>query len=121
MPWSSKVKQEFVQVDSMYQTARERIRRDTDPYIRVYIRLDFFSNVYQKNLFNLMDYMSQVGGLFNSLYGGGKLIVYLFVESIILTSIISSLFKFLPKGEKPSEFIHRAEKRMNLEEESENE
>jgi len=45
-----------------------------------------------------MDCMSQLGGLFNTLFGGGKLIVYLFMDSFFLSKIINALFQYSLKG-----------------------
>eukprot|EP00350_Pseudokeronopsis_sp_OXSARD2_P011710 CAMPEP_0170545906 /NCGR_PEP_ID=MMETSP0211-20121228/4268_1 /TAXON_ID=311385 /ORGANISM="Pseudokeronopsis sp., Strain OXSARD2" /LENGTH=66 /DNA_ID=CAMNT_0010850063 /DNA_START=964 /DNA_END=1164 /DNA_ORIENTATION=+ len=41
-----------------------------------------------------MDYVSLLGGLFNSLYAGGKLITYFFLESVILNKIMKGLFQY---------------------------
>jgi len=63
-------------------------------------RFDFFQNVYQKNIYNVMDFLSQLGGLFNSLYAGGKLAVYLVMESLIIQKVIKGLFKYSPDQEE---------------------
>jgi len=77
----------------------------------VAIKLDFFANMYSKNIFSVMDYISQLGGLFNALYGGGRLAIFLFMDTYILSIIMRSLFSYTEEYDDPS--INEVQGQMN--------
>mmetsp|Transcript_1061 Transcript_1061/g.652 ORF Transcript_1061/g.652 Transcript_1061/m.652 type:complete len:111 (+) Transcript_1061:242-574(+) len=81
-PLSSQKELEFPQIEGLHQTAIPR--NHPDPYLAISLKLDYFSNIYSKKLFSFTDYVSELGGLFNALYGAGRLAIFLFMDSYIL-------------------------------------
>mmetsp|Transcript_15113 Transcript_15113/g.14695 ORF Transcript_15113/g.14695 Transcript_15113/m.14695 type:complete len:237 (-) Transcript_15113:761-1471(-) len=100
MPWASKEEKEFLEYERTHSINRERKNKTSEAYLILTVRLDLVSTIYQKNLFTIMDYVSLLGGLFNSLYAGGKLAVFLFMESLMLQRVIRALFKYSPDQEE---------------------
>mmetsp|Transcript_21857 Transcript_21857/g.21035 ORF Transcript_21857/g.21035 Transcript_21857/m.21035 type:complete len:106 (-) Transcript_21857:325-642(-) len=58
--------------------------------------------------------MSQLGGLFNTLFGGGKLVVYLFMEPFLLSKIINALFQYSLTGSEERASEHKICQQLNV-------
>mmetsp|Transcript_39997 Transcript_39997/g.29505 ORF Transcript_39997/g.29505 Transcript_39997/m.29505 type:complete len:119 (+) Transcript_39997:321-677(+) len=93
MPWASKIVKKFVEIGDFYTVNMER-DESIDPFCRITLKRDDFSTIYQKSLYSLTHYLSEVGGLFNTFFAAGKLVTFLIMESLILSKIISKLFKY---------------------------
>eukprot|EP00349_Pseudokeronopsis_sp_Brazil_P002725 CAMPEP_0202964750 /NCGR_PEP_ID=MMETSP1396-20130829/8843_1 /ASSEMBLY_ACC=CAM_ASM_000872 /TAXON_ID= /ORGANISM="Pseudokeronopsis sp., Strain Brazil" /LENGTH=129 /DNA_ID=CAMNT_0049687105 /DNA_START=618 /DNA_END=1004 /DNA_ORIENTATION=- len=69
LPWSHRNELEFPQVEETFSATS--IRTESQPLMLISFKLNFFSNIYQKTLYSFTDFISELGGLFNALYGGG--------------------------------------------------
>ena len=59
-----------------------------------------------------MNFLSDIGGIFNSVFLIGKVIVFLFIDSIVLSKIMKEIFHYtLPKI--TTDFELEVEKRHN--------
>ncbi len=48
--------------------------------------------IYTKEIYTLMNYLSDIGGLFNSLFVGGKLVMMMFLEKLFYSSILNKIY-----------------------------
>mmetsp|Transcript_13988 Transcript_13988/g.13593 ORF Transcript_13988/g.13593 Transcript_13988/m.13593 type:complete len:124 (+) Transcript_13988:640-1011(+) len=65
--------------------------------IFLHFREDFWGNHFTKDIYSFTDFVSDVGGIFNSIYGGGKILVLIFADSIIVTKLLGELYSYKEK------------------------
>jgi hypothetical protein len=73
--------------DPLYYTTR------SDELSILFIKLGLENIVYERTIYSFMNFLSDIGGLFNSIYVGGKIIVFLFIDHLFLSHIMKHLFQ----------------------------
>jgi hypothetical protein len=59
----------------------------------VNVRLDLSTIIYTREIYSFMNYLSDIGGLFNSVFVGGKIIVSLFIDKLFYSHIMKEIYQ----------------------------
>jgi hypothetical protein len=56
------------------------------------MRIDLSNRLYSREIYSFMKFLSDIGGLFNSIFVCGKIIVYLFMSKLFYAHVMKEIY-----------------------------
>lgn len=92
-PWATEITQYFSQIMNTNDIVTGLMAIDSIPAVlRMDIRLDTAYMQYEKDIYTLMNFLSDLGGIFNAILFLCRGIINIFHENMVFARVLSSLF-----------------------------
>eukprot|EP00347_Sterkiella_histriomuscorum_P014903 403359074 len=100
IPFSPQVDQEFASVENIQPYTAKSDYGGTECFARVTLGIDLQYDIYSRQVYTFADLLSDMGGIYSSLFAFGALIVGLFSENLFYYQIIKDLYQARPRKDQ---------------------
>eukprot|EP00347_Sterkiella_histriomuscorum_P021707 403333044 len=100
IPFSPQVDQEFASVENIQPYTAKSDYGGTECFARVTLGIDLQYDIYSRQVYTFADLLSDMGGIYSSLFAFGALIVGLFSENLFYYQIIKDLYQARPRQDQ---------------------
>eukprot|EP00347_Sterkiella_histriomuscorum_P007363 403349230 len=97
IPFSPQVDQEFASVENIQPFTAKSDYGGRECFARVALGIDLQYDIYSRQVYTFADLLSDMGGIYSSLFAFGALIVGLFSENLFYYQIIKDLYQVRPR------------------------
>lgn len=93
---NSRVEKRFFEVNQISSNIN-RFNKSDGTLVRYRFQASGVNTIYQRQIFNLFDALSRIGGVYSAMFTGGLLFTSAFSYRLMMSSLIGKLFHFRPK------------------------
>eukprot|EP00347_Sterkiella_histriomuscorum_P003431 403364318 len=104
IPFVPQVNQQFASIDNYYSYIANKDfgSDDLECFTKISMRMDLEYDIYTRQVYTFADLLSDLGGIYSSLFAFGAVIVGIFSENLFYYQIIKDLYQTRPIKENQS-------------------
>ncbi|CDW89641.1 UNKNOWN [Stylonychia lemnae] len=111
-PFQSQNNKNFIFVDNFIQSTGNLDYHDCNCYTKIILRMDVEYEIYERKVYNFADLLSELGGIYSSLFAIGSIFVMSISQNLFYSQIIKDIYQI---KESSQDFIGNFRKQTTLE------